>query len=377
MSAQSSKDTQPEIFFLPSSSSHGYTIGFTRFKLIDAGRKDPFNDKKDREFEVLTWYPAENGYNATRKGYLENHDIRKLILLNFRFGKKKVKEFLGKIRTSSFLDLPVSNFREQYPVLIFSHDLGALPEYYTLLMEHLAGEGYFVFSINHPHLSERCAGSMNPPSFKWRIGLSWFHAQLKVKQILKAKSYGEKWMLSGRLLRGFKYLPKVNADMHLDRKFLISFLHQLNSTTFNELALYKRFSGRLDLLNLGTIGHGWGGVSGVQSLVRDHRVKAAVNIDGFQFCNGMNNVINKPLLMIYSQQYSGINEGIYFCSSNYDFCTIANSSHDNFTDLYYLLEQRGQDVLRQTFDLVVPFFDRHLKHMDNEHSLKSRRTKVV
>ena len=377
MSAQSSKETQPEIFFLPSSSSHGYTIGFTRFKLVDAGRKDQFNKKKDREFEVLTWYPAEEGRNTTRKEYLANHDIRKLALLNFKFGKKKVKEFLSKIRTGAFLDLPVSSLREQYPVLIFSHDLGALPEYYTMLMEHLAGEGYFVFSINHPYLSERCTDNVNPPKFKWTIGLLWFRALLKVKQILRAKSYAEKWTLSSRLLRGFKYLPKVNGDMHLDRKFLISFLHQLNSTTFNDQVLYKRFSGHLDLSNLGVLGHGWGGVSGVQSLVRDHRVKAAVNIDGFQFCNGMNNAINKPLLMIYSQQYSGVNEGIYFCTSNYDFSTIKNSSHDNFTDLHYLLKKNGQDVLRQTFDLVVPFFDRHLKHVDYEHSLKSGQSKVV
>ena len=359
------------IGFLPSPGKK-QPIGFCRFQLFDAARKERFNSGMNRQFEVLVWYPGEME-NTQRKEYLSGHNIDKLFFLNHKFGRKKVKEAVSQIKTNSFVEIPVSDYRKRYPVLLFSHDIGMLPEYYSALMEHLASEGYFVFSINHPYLSEAC--SIDPASTKKNTtvtcknkiaALSAF-LSFRARKLLVGKSYSEKWTISKQLLSGWHSLAKINSDLTLDKSFLLTFLEQLNTKFFNKNSPYSIFSNRMDLSRVGVIGHGWGGTSAVHSIIKDNRIKAAVNLDGFQFCNALNDTIDKPLLMIYSEKYTGINEGIYFCSSDYNAFTIKNSRHNSFTDWPHLSDKNMQDgqALYETLNLVIHFLDRYLKKVDH------------
>jgi dienelactone hydrolase len=365
-----------DIRFLPSPGIK-QTVGFCKFDLVDAARKEQFNKKKNRQFEVLVWYPGMN-IKGTRKEYLEGHDISKLFFLKYKFWKEKIASVVGSIKTNSLVDIPVSNQRQTYPVIFFSHDIGMLPEYYTSLLEHLASEGYFVFSINHPYVAEASknnseSGRKNIVTVKKLTALLSAFLLFKARTSLRGKSYEEKWNISKRLLPEWKDLADINMEMTADKDFLLQFLEQLNSTFYNKNLPYNIFSKHLDLTQIGVIGHGWGGSSAVHFLNREASVKAAVNLDGFQFGKVENATINKPLLVIYSEKYSEINEGIYFSASDLHRHTIKNSDHFGFTDWPNLFSdnKRGIHAFYETLNLVVNFFDKHLKSVNHLSFLKA------
>ncbi len=350
-------------------------VGFTSFNLTDVHRPDPSNIQEHRQFEVLVWYPAHELSQGTSKVYLTK--VCPTSFFNFDFGSKNVRNAAKYLKTNSIENVAVSESRQRYPVLLFSHDLGSMPEYYTALMEHLACEGYFVFSINHPRLSEslvieETAGKKKKIfrldallDFKWAVTFS------KAKRKLLGKSYAEKWGTSRTLLLKWRSHHRAFDEMQKDRMFLLNFLQGMNSSLGHENP-FNIFSRRLDLSTVGAIGHGWGGASAVDSLIFDPRVKVAVNLDGLQLSNATNFVIDKPLLTIYSRECSGINDGIYFSSAENEAYTVENSMHNSFTDSLFIDEEKTNDLsaFYNTVTLVVGFFDKHLKKINHLSFIK-------
>lgn len=354
------------------SSQNRIRVGFCQFRLFDVTRKEQFGKNTNRQFEVLAWYPGIAVKKARRKEYLSGRDVRKLFFLKIRF-RNRVAEIESKFLTKSFIEIPVSDYQDRYPVLFFSHDVGMLPEYYSRLMERLAGEGYFVFSINHPHVSESCSivevdanRKKNVSASKWTALVAAFLA-FKTRRALVGKSYTEKWTLSKKLLKDWNSFAGVSLDLADDKAFLLTFLEQLNTKFFNTSSPYSIFSNRLDLSRIGVLGHGWGGASAVTSLFRDRRFSAAVNLDGFQFDNFVTTNISKPLLMIYSEENSGINDGIYFTTADFQSVTINESSHESFTDWPHYNPKKNEEnnkVLGETLERMLSFLNRHVRKVD-------------
>jgi hypothetical protein len=351
----------------------GFSAGFSRFQLIHAGVRERFNSKEHRQFEVLVWYPADAVESKKTKPYLSNHVSRNLSILNWTFGKSMVEDVITKRKTRSYEHVPVSEKRDTYPVLLFSHDLGSLPEYYTQLMESLAREGYFVFSVNHTYLSEEVTlvkSDKSQPILlrKYFMALQWM-MQRKMKAISRKKSYEDKWLTSKKIDKLRHLLSGPIMDWCGDKKFLLNYLEGLNHAGMKEPSLpHNFFAGRLDLSHIAVMGHGWGGASSVHSLLFDKRIKAAVNLDGFQFSEGIENAIHKPLLMIYSEEFSGMNEGIYFNTSDYEMTVLENSTHRHFMDwIFYPTQSDSLGFLQNDLTLerlteyIFPFLEKNLK----------------
>ena len=55
------------------------------------------------------------------------------------------------IPTNSVTNAPVAEAESAYPVLIFSHGFGGLPELNTIQAEELASQGYVVVALNHTY----------------------------------------------------------------------------------------------------------------------------------------------------------------------------------------------------------------------------------
>lgn len=351
--------------------TEGFTVGFSRFSLVDTNRKIARKRSANRQIEVLVWYPGESVNGMTRKSYLENDYPGKLLISNLRSGRSNVSR-LSKIQTHSFIDIPVSSARDRFPVLLFSHGLGQLPEHYTILMESLAAEGYFVFSINHPKISEETRTTENSKilhaKFNYRLLPQWITVRLAMRKFRKAKTYQEKWRLSRAICSKWPSLSDAHSDMMKDKLLLLDFLEHVNTNVIYKVRPYDIFSRKIDLKNIGVIGHGWGGSSAVHSLVHDKRIKIAVNIDGFQFTNSLNDTLTRPLLMIYSQQNANVNEGSYFTSSDYQHTIIENTKHRSFTDLPFLMGKRSMNdehlmTLLRTIDEVKSFCNTRLRNV--------------
>jgi hypothetical protein len=359
-----------------------FIAGFERFYLVDAKRHERFNPLSNRQFEVLIWYPADPVKGMQPKRYLSNHNPKKLLLLNWRFGKNAVNKIVAERKTHSYEGVPVSGMKSTYPVLLFSHDMASLPEYYTLLMESLALDGYFIFSINHSYLSEESTlhnekGIQSIPFEKRFLAFNWF-VDREIQSIVDSPGYGAKWEISRKSSFMKELLREPILEWRHDKKFLLDYLQEINNSDGPWEMPHNFFRGRLDLTQVATIGHGWGGASGVHSLLADSRVKAAVNLNGFQFSEGIENTLTKPLLMIYSEDRSGMNDGIYFSDSQLRKEVLPQSTDDQFTDrpFYFSSGENENELLcarlfNKQLDLIHSFLKEHLNTPHLVH-LKTR-----
>jgi len=131
--------------------SGNYDVGTSAFSLMDEGRDeihtDDPNDK--RELFVEVWYPGELEEKITPKSlwselYSGQRDVVKFTL-----------NYLKRVKTHSYPDIPPAPDEGQFPLLLFNHGLQMFTSQSTLLMEHLASNGYIVVSIAHPYESLR------------------------------------------------------------------------------------------------------------------------------------------------------------------------------------------------------------------------------
>ena len=67
--------------------------------------------------------------------------------------------YLRAVKTHSYPDIELSPAEARYPVIVFSHAIVSFAEQNTLLMEHLASQGYVVLAISHPYASARVVSS--------------------------------------------------------------------------------------------------------------------------------------------------------------------------------------------------------------------------
>jgi hypothetical protein len=321
-------------------------IGFTEFTLVDATRKDLFTTSRLRQFKVLVWYPGEKAEHAPYKKYLEIKSNRGVILssLSGMIGLRKQ----SGTNTNSLKDIPVSDRRPQYPVLIFSHDLGLLPEYYTTLAESLAGEGYIVFSINHTYFSEHSCFDVQPGSVRFRAR---YRGGIKALWALRRKGR--------RNLADDDFNPSgflnVNSEMISDRRFLLDFLEELNKGKFLLDPAINRFIGRLNLNRVGAIGHGWGGSSAAHSLVNDTRIKTAVSLNGRELTQRIESTSEKPLLVICADGTTDLAK----CVEKENLVVvIPDSTHRSFTDLFKV-QRNGAVIFWETLNHITTFFNSH------------------
>ncbi len=325
-------------------------VGFTEFTLVDGTRKDIFTSSRLRQFKVLVWYPGEKVENATVKKYLEKTSGRGFFL-SCLSGMGKLRRRSGT-KTNSLRDISISGRRSQYPVLIFSHDLGLLPEYYTSLAESLAGEGYVVFSINHTYFSEHA-------SFDTSSGAGKFNARYRggIGALRSLRRSGRRNLAvtdDHFNPSGFLY---VNSEMISDRRSLIDFLEKLNKSESLRNLTVNHFFCRLNLNQLGVLGHGWGGSSAIHSLENDSRIAAAVSLNGREMTCHIESTTEKPLLIVCAD---GTLHAQGSVKNGNSVIVVPESTHRSFTD-WFQMEDNGAVIFWDTFNHITTFFNAKLK----------------
>lgn len=283
---------------------------------------------------IFAWYPSLQVEERLRKPYVTGADWRSLFL----WPKTHRAYPIDELRTHTFIGAPLSDELEKYPVLVFTHDLGFRPEYYTVLLEHLASEGFIIFCIQHAeHLAGRSIlpfGGPDMPTIAPIHGMNAIEWQLAFRQVrLTQREQG--FARSERLKQlTFKWYHFGKDLEHWARnnKRLINFLQEINTrpqdTSFPSLF----FRGRLQEGSLSAIGHGWGGaVSAIQCL-NDKRLRSVVNLNGFQLGPVSHQLFETPLLMVYAEAFSGMNDFLYFPRPDEKPVTIQGSVHQSFTD---------------------------------------------
>ena len=248
-------------------------VGIQYLHLVDKNRTDPFveGSTKKRELMVKIYYPAKEDVSRPFSPYF--HGSAELIrYLTSGYGMPVfLFDHLALVKTHEKETLQLSDGEKNYPVVLFSHGAGTTMETQTSQSEDLASHGYIVVAIDHPYVS---AATVFPDHIIWsREATTEFNTADPARII-----------------------TQIMAD---DAEFVIQSLEDLNEGKPDSI-----FKGRLNLEEMGYVGHSVGGAVAYNLAVNDHRIKAAIDLDGTVYISPQENKTDiAPFLMLANDKY--------------------------------------------------------------------------
>ncbi|MFF2886003.1 acetylhydrolase [Paenibacillus sp. NPDC057967] len=225
-----------------------YQIGTVNYHWTDEKREEAYapgsGDK--RELMIQIWYPADSKAKGERAPYVSDADLFAEGYGRALHMPKQLFTSIGLVETHAIENAELSNQEPTYPVLIFSHSLNGVKNQNTFQIEHLVSHGYIVVGIDHTYNSTI---SIFPDG--------------RIVHFVPQES------------NTIDYLDRLNEGWVEDARFVLDQVEELASNDPNQ-----RFTGKMDLSNIGMFGHSFGGATTTQMMMTDSRIKAGINMDG-------------------------------------------------------------------------------------------------
>jgi dienelactone hydrolase len=311
-------------------------------------QKDPLSahQAKNRELAVQFWYPTRQKDGQIAPDMFPFRDWSPFIKSPFF---ALVASHLAFVRTHSEIEAPLSKKIAHYPVVIFSHGLMGWRGQNTDQMEWLASHGFIVVAPDHTY---DAAFSVFPDG------------HVVTSQLLAGKESSDA-----------ATLKEVDLEERLkDLNFLLDELPKLNAKDPR-----GRFTDKLDVKNVGVLGHSMGGTAAI-SLSQHSNLKAAIALDG-----GPAEFISPlcPLMVLQAERYGDPLEirRLYATTNAFPIYNIKvnRAGHTNFTDLplitrlHWVLGMSGNinqfDAERVINTYALYFFSKYLKGIEEDFSL--------
>ncbi len=369
-----------------------FAVGSTYLHVIDSARAELITeDTTDfRSLWVQVWYPAEHTRSSERLPILPESNLYMGQIFK-RFGMPAfASRHLPLIKSHSFLDAPIKQGEEAFPIILYSHGFTGNLSDNTQKMEALASHGYVVFSVAHAYntqLGKRDDGSwltlddentirnvnvLSDTALKRSIRSDLDHLfdSIKSPQFLTQEN---------RLVIDSLY----DILYENPRQYLHTHAQDLSSV-LNEISLLQngekesQFFEKLNLDKVGAMGSSFGGPTAAIFAATDDRCRAAINIDGTQFGLLYRYQINKPYMCFGGAMSWDVDTGKTDFENignahPYYRISIKNASHMNIADQWFstsIHRQRGVFGLgsiepHRCYDIyntyVLAFFDQHVK----------------
>jgi dienelactone hydrolase len=357
-----------------------YQVGKTSYHWIDSSRAETYTSEvydpqtqqlittppptDRRELMVRIWYPAVVEANANPVTYLDpGFAIAAAEALGEAYGVSPetfVELVTEHVQPYARAGVPIAEAQAPYPVIVLFPGFGAPPETYTSQAEQLASHGYVVVGVTPTYET--------PVTFPdGRVT-----TQSTVFDFSAANEETEQ--------RTFDQAVKIRAE---DASFVLDQLEQMNCGDLQGL-----FTNRLDLNNVGIMGHSLGGDTVIEAMRTDDRFDAGLDLDGGDYgpmFNGETDErLDRPFMVIFGEGDSFALESIYpsFLGDTYRL-TIQGSKHNSFYDLALLTPlfltyseqqtlpiqeflgaiapERGAEIIDA---YALAFFNQYLKHQD-------------
>jgi predicted dienelactone hydrolase len=361
------------IFKLPQPTG-AYNVGSQYFHLKTNRDEIITKDSNDkRELMVKIWYPTEG--NEKKEIYLDDGDKKGF---SIKYGLPETTfNYLNQVQTHTYENAAIVDGK--FPVLIFSHGYFSQANGYYSLLEEIVSRGYIVLALNHTYESTGSAFPKKNIKFysnEFNRILNDEKMASMAWEIQEGYSNAKDWNAQHEAVKdGLKNYAAANISKRWTED-VISLLDELenwNKTTF--------LKNRIDFSKIGAFGHSQGGTTAGESLLRDSRIKAAVNIDGVQWGTMIDTMMQKPFMLLEStswpKEHPRLNQHAFHNGSTTDFydAKILNSGHSNFMDIPLMINLRmineagtihPNKASKITTDLVVDFFDKYLNNKSKD-----------
>jgi hypothetical protein len=337
-----------------------YKVGVKEFVLTDNSRNEFFVDDNTikRTILVKIWYPVKDNDGFARENYQNTlkYDAPLYVTVLTRpiiFSK-----------TNSYRDAPIAQDVEKFPVILFSHGTKGEMNFYTILAEALAANGYVVAGISHtydagvtlfPHgnavlcnkekfsktndieinnrqtrqlAAELVADSGNTRDESEQLFSTvlskikksdnveanreitfetLFAKKLKGMDAAERKAFFEKMMDIMKRMNSidssYYFREPFNTRVE-DAKFVLDELINMNKNKT------EFFYDRLNTAKAGIFGHSEGGTLAERMCLVDERFAAGINMDGTAQGGLEGRSMQKPFMLLYSE-HRKISGGFY------------------------------------------------------------------
>ena len=334
-------------------------IGNSSFIITDSSREEThsINPNDKRELFVEVWYPAhmeEIELPPPNKLWQELYsgDLDRVSFFT---------NYLKGISTHSYPDVPPDLINGPYPIILFNHALQMFSSQNTLLMEHLASNGYVVVSIAHPYESIRVnlsTGTVLAPFItsreKFSDAMDWIEKSSRpISEAKDSMANEQSRKIRGEIMRRAiegSDMNRMVSEWVIDNSFVLDILSSGPNYIFKDI---------LDTTRIGVMGMSVGGATATELCKTDKRIKAGINVDGLQYGTHNHIGLEVPFMMMYSDDGVGVNDFLYVDSkADYYELHFNNTRHADFTDMVLvwpimkIYGQSGSIPPKQMIELV-------------------------
>lgn len=358
-----------------------YATGTETFHFVDTSRDEILTDLEGdkRELIVQIWYPARiNNQAKSEPVFPQTEGIFEKFKQAFSRELGGFPAFLidywKYIKTNSYRGAEISTAQKSWPIVVLSHGMGTTRTIHTSQAENLASHGFIVAAIDHTYSTV-------------------------ITTFPDGRATDFRTALNNDTL--YEVSSRIGMVWMQDVEFVVDQLEKMNSGDMK-----SPFINKLDLSNIGAMGHSFGGSAALNSLCLNDKIKAAINMDGTLFKLDGSYNLGKPFLFITSEGYleraelfkkpaitdkeletNKLSRELYnlytpmmvteneilqkLLENKGNLILMENAAHFNYTDLqlYTSLLQytgitgstNGRQFARIINQYVIDFFDEHLR----------------
>jgi dienelactone hydrolase len=294
-----------------------YSVGTTTLELDDKARMDPYAPEPGQPRRTLLqiWYPAADDAGLHNAPWMEAAEVVAPAVAKWINLPSFFLDHLALSRSPALQEASLSPGSDRYPIVLFSHGFGGFRAQNTNQAIYLASHGFIVAAVEHTYgavvtvFPDGQVAYHNPDTLP--DGLS------EQEDLAATRRLGDQWA------EDLAYALDTLAS--LDQAGAVGF-----------------FTNRLDLENIGAMGHSTGGGAAIEFCRRDPRCDSILTMDPYLKPVSEQTLeigLTVPALHQFSESWSSEGNQETFESfighaANASWTgSIAGTAHYDFTDL--------------------------------------------
>ncbi|KAM4772271.1 platelet-activating factor acetylhydrolase [Rhinophrynus dorsalis] len=279
------------------------------------------------EYEESLWIPR-------REYYLGLADTIKLnrTLVDFIFNY-----YFGSVKCPAKLDAPFKP-GEKYPLIIFSHGLGAFRTLYSAICVGLASQGFVVAAVEHRdesasatyYFREKAASNSSDGAASQLEEVWIYNRTPKPGEDEFPLRFQQVQQRTDECVRALDLMLDINTGKHVTNTL---------PSNFDWLSL----KGSIDDQRVAAVGHSFGAATAIKALGRDSRFKCGVALDAWMFPlrDDVFSNIHQPVLFVNSEKFQWANNILLMKKLDSTrverkMITIKGTVHQSFPDFTFL-----------------------------------------